>query len=300
MDILELDHRDLHLPAGCTADARNELRVMPEDAGWEHAALRVIRLEAGGSQELSTGEFELAVLPLAGSCAVEVDGRTLELAGRDDVFSAVSDFAYVGRDSELRISSRSGGEFALPGARARRRIDAYRCDGADVPVEVRGAGIATRQVNNFLAPSVCEADRLTAVEVLTPAGNWSSWPPHKHDDAASGSGEAALEEIYYFRIDGERDVAFGMHRTYDMARGWDVSVAVHTGDVFLVPSGYHGPCIAAPTHDMYYLNVLAGPGEQRSLAFSDDPAYAHVRDEWIGMEVDPRVPMAGAVSGAST
>jgi 5-deoxy-glucuronate isomerase len=131
------------------------------------------------------------------------------------------------------------------------------------------------------------------VEVLTPAGNWSSHPPHKHDheqrDAAGKIVEANLEEIYYFRT--QTPSGFGMHRTYDLDAGWDVSTAVHDGDAFLVPSGYHGPCIANPDAALWYLNVLAGPATERSLAFSDDPAHAHVRDGWANQVLDPRVPM---------
>ena len=93
-------------------------------------------------------------------------------------------------------------------------------------------------------------------------------------------GEAELEEIYYFRFD--RPGAFGLHRTYTADRGFDVTVAVEDGDVFLVPRGYHGPCVALPDYPMYYLNVLAGPGAERSLAFSDDPAHAWIRSAWKG------------------
>jgi len=110
-------------------------------------------------------------------------------------------------------------------------------------------------------------------------------------------GEAELEEIYWFRIaergDGDGG-AFGMHRTYDLEQKWDISTAVHDRDVFLVPRGYHGPCIASPAHDMYYLNVLAGPEAERSLGFSDDPALAYVRDTWKTMEADRRVPLCTA------
>ena len=107
--------------------------------------------------------------------------------------------------------------------------------------------------------------------------NWSSYPPHKHDDAGT-EGEAELEEIYYFRIHGAE--GFGLHRTYTADRSIDETVVVRDGDVFLVPRGYHGPCIAAPDFPMYYLNVLAGASDERSLGFSDDPAYAWIRKGW--------------------
>jgi 5-deoxy-glucuronate isomerase len=218
------------------------------------------------------------------------------MSGRSDVFSSVTDAAYVPRDSEMRISSVHGARIALPQARARRRIDSYYIDAREVPIEKRGSGRSTRQLNNFLAPEMFEADRLVAVEVVTPRGNWSSYPPHKHDVEVSSDGgdhpyaEAELEEIYWFRTSGGKD-GFGIHRTYDLEQQWDITVAVRDDDVFLVPRGYHGPCIAAPEYDLWYLNVLAGPGEHRSLAFSDDARYAWVRDSWNSQELDSRVPL---------
>jgi 5-deoxy-glucuronate isomerase len=144
---------------------------------------------------------------------------------------------------------------------------------------------------NFLTPEVDVPDRLCCCEVLTPTGNWSSYPPHKHDDASNGI-EAELEEIYYFRVEGEH--GFGAHRTYDLVEGWDVTVTVRTDDVFLVPRGFHGPCMASPDAAMWYLNVLAGPAAERSMAISDDPAHAWIRGSWTGQATDPRVPMITA------
>jgi 5-deoxy-glucuronate isomerase len=261
--------------------------VTPEKAGWSFAGLRVVRLSAGATRELDTGPDEMLVLPLAGSCLVECEGRRFELQGRTSVFSRVSDFAYVPRDARVRISSEAGGEMALPSARARRRLPPAYGPAENVPVEVRGAGDATRQVNNFCSPDTFPADRLVAVELLTPAGNWSSYPPHKHDEEREG--EAILEEIYYFRIAGPG--GFGFHRTYTADGSIDATVTVRDGDVFLVPRGYHGPCVATPDHEMYYLNVLAGPGEKRTMAFCDDPDHHWVRETWERIRPDPRVPL---------
>jgi 5-deoxy-glucuronate isomerase len=278
----------LHLPAR----PGKEPTVTPELAGWRYAGLRVVQVAAGAPLVLQTGGDELAVLPLAGSAIVECDGRRFELAGRESVFSGVSDFAYVPMDAEVRLSSTHGAELALPAARARRRLEPAYGAAGDVPIEVRGAGQATRLVRNFLAPWAFPADRLVAVEVLTPDGNWSSYPPHKHDEEREG--EAILEEIYYFRIAG-RD-GFGLHRTYTTDGAIDETVAVRDGDVFLVPRGYHGPCVAAPGYPMYYLNVLAGPADERSMSFCDDPAHHWVRNTWATQEPDPRCTSAAEVS----
>ena len=241
----------------------------------------------------------MAILPLSiTGLTVDVDGERFELAGRTDVFARVSDFVYVGRDSTVTLHATGGGEVAVPTARCERRLPPRYGPAEDVPVEVRGAGVCTRQVTNFLSPeSWPHADRLMAVELLTPDGNWSSYPPHRHDD--SPECPVNNEEIYYFRIGGGRRLraAPPVHvRTATI----DDTVTVRDGDVFLVPRGYHGPCIAAPGYPMYYLNVLAGPGGERSMAFCDDPAHHWVRESWAGMATDPRVPMTShALSGGS-
>lgn len=293
----------LHRPRGTLSDAVDPVVLTPDDAGWTYTGLRVLHLAAGESRIVHTGEFEAFVLPLAGGCTVRVDGLEFELTGRETVFTRITDFAYVPRDAEVEISTVSGLEVALPMARCTRRLTPKYGPAEDVPVEVRGAGNATRQVANFGVPGVWDhADKLNACELLTPDGNWSSYPPHKHDEATDC--EVANEEIYYFRI-ADRDgitpstTGFGLHRTYTADGTLDENVAVRDGDVFLVPHGYHGPCIAAPGYPMYYLNVLAGPAAERSLAFCDDPAHTWVRTQWADEPLDPRCPLTSAAGRVS-
>jgi 5-deoxy-glucuronate isomerase len=233
--------------------------------------------------------IEAAVLPLAGSCRVEVAAEAFDVEGRPDVFSRVSDFVYLPADVEALITSEAGGEFAVPTARAERRLRAAHVPARAVSVEVRGGGQATRQINNFMSADAFEADRLIAVEVLTPDGNWSSFPPHKHDEQTAQ--EVPLEEIYYFRIQGEG--GFGLHRTYTADREIDATVTVRDGDVFVIPRGYHGPCVAAPGHTMYYLNVMAGPAE-RVWRISMDPAHEWLTDFLTQLGPDPRCPLVTA------
>jgi 5-deoxy-glucuronate isomerase len=280
----------LHWRAGTLADG-DPVVLTPEQAGWSYCGLRVVRLEPTATRAIATGPDEMAVLPLSGSLVVEVDGERFLLGGRDDVFNRVTDWAYVPRDADVRLSAAAGAEVALATARADRRLEPQYMPADAVPVEVRGAGPATRQVTNFCAPDVfAGADRLMCVELLTPDGNWSSYPPHRHDD--SPECPVNNEEIYYFRIEGER--GFGFHRLYTPDGDIDEHVVVGDGDVFLIPRGYHGPCVAAPGYTMYYLNVLAGPGAERSMAFCDDPAHHWVRDTWDAMPTDPRCPMTSA------
>ena len=283
----------LHLPSGSTASGAFTTVVTPQHAGWTYAGLRVLELPAAGTHSFATGDEEFCILPLAGACVVECDGQRLALQGRDNPFARVTDFAYVPRDAEVRISSAGGGRFALPSARADERLPTRYGPAEDVAVEVRAAGACTRQVTNFCAPDTFDCDRLVAVELLTPGGNWSSYPPHKHDEAREG--EAVLEEIYYFEVAPHGATpGFGYQRVYGADAPIDVLAEVRSGDVVLAPHGYHGPAIAAPGHELYYLNVLAGPGEQRSMASCDDPAHAWVRSSWATQDADPRVPLTSA------
>jgi 5-deoxy-glucuronate isomerase len=282
----------LHRKAGSLADGQYSVALSAAEAGWSFSSLRVLELDPGGSARIATGEDEMLVLPLAGSCTVSCDGHRFELAGREHVFSQVSDFAYLPRDAEAEISSPSGGRFALPGAAARRRLSPRYCSADEVPVEIRGAGSCSRQVNNFCSAEAFEADRLIACEVLTPAGNWSSYPPHKHD--ADCPGENVLEEVYYFELSAGPDApGVAYQRVYGTAdRPLDLLAEVRSGDVVLVPHGWHGPSMAAPGYDLYYLNVMAGPGPERAWLVSHDPSHEWVRGGWAQQSADARLPMA--------
>lgn len=289
----------LHRPRGALAAGRWEIELDQERAGWAWSSLRVLTLGRGESQEIQTGHDEMLVLPLAGSGTVSCDGTVLELAGRASVFDGVSDFAYLPRNVAARITAVGGGaRFALPGARADHDLPFRYGPAAGVAIELRGAGSCSRQINNFCTESAFEADRLIACEVITPAGNWSSYPPHKHDEDRPG--ESVLEEIYYFELaDEDREPgrsresssrAVGYHRVYGTAdRPIDVLAEVRSGDVVLVPHGWHGPAMAVPGYDMYYLNVMAGPAGRRWL-ICDDPVHGWVRGAWAGQSVDPRLP----------
>jgi 5-deoxy-glucuronate isomerase len=276
-----------HLPAGSTAAGPWATVVTPERAGWGYAGLRLLELPPGGAVDFDTGDDEALLLPLAGGCTVGCDGQALTLRGRGSVFAAVTDFAYLPLGSRVRVSTVDGGRFAVPSARAGRRLPFRYGAAGDVPVELRGAGPCSRQVNNFGTPAAFEADRLIACEVLTPAGNFSSYPPHKHDEDVPG--EVVLEEIYYFEV-ARGGMAY--QRVYGTPqRPIDVLTEVRGGDTVLVPNGWHGPSMAVPGYDLYYLNVMAGPGAERAWLVRDDPAHAWVRGTWAGQPVDPRLPM---------
>jgi 5-deoxy-glucuronate isomerase len=229
---------DLVVRAGSQAHGPYVLDIGPDRAGWAHCALRILALAPGGSHLFSTADSEWIVLPLTGGCTVHIDGEIIELRGRAGVFEAVTDFAYVPRDADVQISSGAGGRFALAGAKCGRRLPARYGPAPEVPVELRGSGNCSRQVNNFAAADTFACDRLIAVEVLTPGGNWSSFPPHKHDEYRPGE-ESELEEIYYFEIAGAGP---GYYRVSpSRPGGTDLLAEVRCGDTVLIPDGWHGP-----------------------------------------------------------
>ena len=276
-------------PSGASGRGETLVDITATDAGWRYSGLRVLNLAPDTTHELTTGTTEMAILPLAGGLLVEVEGESFVLKGRESVFDAVTDFAYAPIDAEVRITTNGPLQVALATAEASRRIDPYQVAAEDVRVEVRGGGAGTRQINNFLSADVADADKLIAVEVLTPEGSWSSYPPHKHDQTTET--EIELEEIYYFKIDGED--GFGFFKCFTDDGEIDDTLTVHDGDVYLVPRGYHGPAAASPQHHMYYLNVMAGPSPERAWRFCDDPALAWVRDALESLPSDPRLPMTG-------
>ncbi|BAS07535.1 5-deoxy-glucuronate isomerase [Arthrobacter sp. Hiyo4] len=233
--------------------------------GWAHTGLKVARLAAGAAVVLPPAAEERIIIPLNGSFSATVDGAEYRLGGRASVFHGPSDVLYTGTGRGVTVTSADGGRVAVATAPARTSYPTRLVSAAETPVELRGAGNCSRQVHNFGTPAALEADRFIVCEVLTPAGNWSSYPPHKHDEEKDG--ETQLEEIYYFETrvaDGSGAPAdadaIGYQRVYASDdRPIDVAAEVRTGDVVLVPYGWHGPAMAAPGYDMYYLNVMAGP-----------------------------------------
>ncbi|MEV5337556.1 5-deoxy-glucuronate isomerase [Streptomyces sp. NPDC052676] len=264
-------HQGLYVPRGAAADDDHVLAIDPERAGWTYSSLRIVELPPGGGHTLLAGDSEWIVLPLSGGCTVQIEDQVFQLLGREDVFASVTDFAYVPRDTRAQIASGAGGRFALAGAKCERRLPARYGPAPEVPVEHRGSGTCARQVRNFASADAFDCDRLIAVEVITPGGNWSSYPPHKHDEHRPGE-ESELEEIYYFEIAGPN--GFGYQRVFPSREGGaDVLAEVRSGDTVLVPNGWHGPSVAQPGHDMYYLNVMAGPGETREWRICFHPDH---------------------------
>ena len=266
--------------------------------GWTHTGIHLASLD-GDTVGLPAADIERIVVPLSGRFEVIHEGMTTVLEGRDSVFDGPSDVLYVGAGQQLTVGG--SGRVAIAEARTSIRKPARYIAREDVPVELRGAGRDSRQVHNFGTPEGLDAAALLVCEVITPAGNWSSHPAHKHDEPVPGQ-ETALEEIYYFEAAPARGSgaparadAFGSFATYSSGAGEiETRALVRTGDIALVPYGYHGPAAAAPEYDLYYLNVMAGP--ERAWLFSDDPGQSWIRSTWAEGGVDPRLPYAATAA----
>lgn len=287
-----MNHSRYVVRAGTLADDTFDLHLTPENAGWDWSALRILTLPAGGRVSIPGSELEYLVLPLSGGCEVELNTERYTLDGRQSAFTDITDYLYVPRRANVTIASRDGGRFALPGAKATTDLPARYCPRSEVVTTLRGAGPSSRQVNNYALGNALQTSHLLACEVLTPGGNWSSYPPHKHDEHTEV--ERILEEIYYYEIRPGHDgcEGFALQRIYP-SPGHDIDVCteVHSGDIVIMPYGYHGPSVAAPGYDLYYLNVMAGPAEDSVWLMTDDPHHAWVRHTWDTQEVDARLPM---------
>jgi 5-deoxy-glucuronate isomerase len=231
------------------------IKVTPESAGWEYVGFEVLRLEAGRSVSRHTGGNEVCLVPLSGTCNVSAgDEEWQDLGGRESVFDGPPDALYLPPGTEYAIEASKDLEVALASAPADRGVERMRIGPEDIDVEIRGSGSMEREIRPILMEDR-GAERLLVVEVLTPNGHWSSYPPHKHD-TDDPPRERYLEETYYHKI--RPDKGFALQRVYTEDGSLDETLTFHDGDVVLVPKGYH-VVSAPPGYDLYYLNVMAGP-----------------------------------------
>lgn len=278
------------LPAGTAADQGFDVFLPPERAGWDQSGLRVLSLDAGARVELDTADEEWLIIPLSGAFEVDVAGQAHYLRGRRDVFEGPTDTLYLPPASRFWITAPAGGRVAFTSARAAGQHPVQFLAAHDAPVARRGAGTMSRKAHEYLMRTgSLRSEKLMALEVYTPGGNWSSYPPHKHD--VDSDQETQLEEVYYFELQDEADrPAAAYQRVFASdERPIDVLAEIHSGDVVLVPYGWHGPAVAPPGNDLYYLNVMAGNGDLNNWKFTDLPSAAWVRTSWEGMAVDPRI-----------
>ena len=259
------------------------LVVTPESAGFEYLTFRLRKMVRGEKFSSDTGACELGMVVLGGRCSVEsTAGSWFDFGSRAHVFDGLPTALYLPVETEFTVTAEMDCEIAFCFSRAEEKYPARLITPRAVEIEVRGGANATRQINHILKPDF-PAQRLLLVEVYTPGGNWSSYPPHKHD-VHNPPHEVDLEEIYYYKID--RPEGYAIQRVYTSDGRINETLTVRDGELVLIPEGYH-PVVAAHGYNVYYLNALAGSAH--SMAASDDPDYAWVRGSWT--EQDPRVPL---------
>lgn len=260
--------------------------ISPADAGWTFISFGVHTLAAGQSLALPADGQERALVPLAGTASVTLEEQEWTFGGRDTVFDGLGHCLYLPLDSAGVLTALSDLEIAVAAAPATTRCKAVLVTPDDADIELRGGGNASRQVNSLMLPAF-PADRLHVIEVWTPGGNWSSYPPHKHEHDRDG--EAELEETYYYRLRNP-DQGWALQRVYSPERAFDLTQTVGDGDLLLIPWGYH-TTVAAHGQDLYYLNVLAGPAPQRTLQAFQDPDLKASQDAWSTTGLDDRLPL---------
>ncbi|NTW97113.1 MAG: 5-deoxy-glucuronate isomerase [Oscillochloris sp.] len=278
------------------ADPQVLLEVTPDLAGWEFISFQVRRIPAGSGWSGQTGDSELALVLLGGTINVESSrGSWQGVGGRANVFAGPPHALYLPPHTHYMVCAPGGCEVAVASAPAAQDHPPRLITPADVTLEIRGGDNATRQINGIIPPGF-PCQRLVVVEVYTPGGSWSSYPPHKHDlhrEVPDGTLiEADLEEVYFYKIDPPGGFAY--QRIYTDERSplhraglpIDALLLARDGDAVLVPEGYH-PVVSAPGYTTYYLNILAGSAQ--SLANVDDPQHSWVKDSYHGR--DHRVPI---------
>lgn len=263
--------------------------ITAQEAGWDHLNMAARRMNKGERWSGNTGDYEYAHIILGGVCSIRTSqGDFLKVGRRPDVFSGMPYALYLSRQVDFEIEALTDGfEVASCWVATDRDYPARLITPSQCPVELRGGANASRQINGIIPPGF-NCHRIICVEVYTPGGNWSSYPPHKHDihreDDQGKILEADLEEIYFYKLD--RPEGYAYQRVYNDDLSIDGVMLARNHDMVLVPEGYH-PVVSAHGYTTYYLNFLAGSAQ--SLANSDDPQYAWVKDTWTWQ--DPRLPV---------
>jgi 5-deoxy-glucuronate isomerase len=285
MEIVRMDKKNDFLfrptpvPAGQSGTL---LSVTPEAAGWKTIGFSVHRLAKGDIWRDSTGDHEVAIVVLGGKLTIDWGEGPQSIGGRENVFAGYPSVVYLPCDIAYQVRAESLVEIAVSRIRSQMKLSPRLFTPADLDCEIRGGGNTTRQITRIIRPE-SKADKLMMNEVYTPGGNWSSYPPHKHD-CRNPPKESDLDELYYFRMD--HPDGFALFRQYDGMGTHDAAVTIRDGDLVILRDGYH-LVAAAPGYKVYYLAVLAGA--ERSLAASTDPRYDHLRN--AREAPDPRVPL---------
>jgi len=271
------------------------LAITPHSAGWDFISFQARRLSAGNQWSFNSSENELAIVILSGAISVNSNRGSWDGIERENVWTSAATALYLPRGTEFTITAERDSEFAVAWVPTDEDHEPWLIQPQDVSISIRGGDNVSRQINELLPPG-SPVHRLILVEVYTPGGNWSSYPPHKHDvhieDEGGNLVEADLEEVYFYKIDKPEGYAYQRVYTDENSplqqAGYpiDALVKAQNNCAVLIPEGYH-PVVSAPGYTTYYLNVLAGSAQ--SLANQDDPLHSWVKESYKG--VDPRLPL---------
>jgi 5-deoxy-glucuronate isomerase len=260
-----------------------ELLHLPrESAAWEWMSFFVRRLARGDTYRAATNGEEAVFVLLGGTCEANWGQGAQHIGERKNVFDGYPYALYLPTGNEVTFKAETVCEIAECRAPSQAQLQPKLVTPHGVVSSLRGGGNASRQIVDLMTPAF-PADKLMVVEVYTPGGNWSSYPPHKHD-VHNPPTEVDLDEIYYYRMNQPN--AFAFQHLYSGQHAAEQTLKTRDGDAVLVRSGYH-PVVAGPGYDVYYLNFLAG--SSRVMAVTEDPQHAWLRSTW--KETDPRLPL---------
>jgi Uncharacterized enzyme involved in inositol metabolism len=263
-------------------------RVTAKEAGWDYLNFEMRRFLKNDTWRSELKDHEAALVLLGGKLAVKSSVGDYEIDGREHVFDGLPHAIYFPRKTSLEVTALADKtEIAYCWVPTDQDNELSVVTPDEIKPELRGGNSATRQIHAIIPPGY-KCQRIVSSEAYTPSGNWSSYPPHKHDKVVVDSEgqllEADLEEIYFYKFN--RPDGFAFQRVYTDDGSLDEVVVARDNDIVLVPEGYH-PVSAAYGYDCYYLNFLAGT--HQSLAATDDPAHKWVKDTWD--KKDPRLPL---------
>jgi 5-deoxy-glucuronate isomerase len=269
-----------NLPDGQSGEL---LRFSRDSVQWEWMSMSARRLNPGELYETATQDEEAAFVILGGRCTANWGKGEQEIGNRKNVFDGLPYCVYLPNGHAVKFKAETVCEIAECRVPSLAKLEPRLLTPKDVVTNLRGGGNASRQIVDIVRPDF-PADKLVVIEVYTPGGNWSSYPPHKHD-VHNPPVEVDLDEIYYYRIDHPRE-GFALQRLYSPDKSQDFTVRAEDGDAVLVRSGYH-PVVAGPGYNVYYLNFLAGTS--RTLSVTEDPHHVWLKSTW--KETDPRLPL---------
>lgn len=274
---------------------KNYQSISAENAGWEWLNFETRLMGSSEVWAHDTGKNEMVIVLLSGNYTVESNRGNWETNnGRKDVFSGVAHTLYLPRETQFTLRSTSEIlDIAYCWCKANKDFDPQLITPEETPTVIFGGDNATRQFNDLIPPGF-GCSRIVCREVYTPSGNWSSFPPHKHDeriiDDQGQLQEAQLEEVYFYKFQKPEAYAIQQVYTKDKEDPLDELLRARHNDVVLIPKGYH-PVTAAHGYHCYYLNFLAG--SDQSLANTADSDYEWIFSTWKGK--DARLPLVTPV-----